>query len=396
MKSIAILGRQPAIGRAELESLFGPASITPVEDYAALVDVAAVDIPFARLGSTVKLGEVLGTVDTVEWPRLQREFSKLAIRRAQDLSEGKVQLGLSAYGLKVTTSQLGGAGLALKKQLRNAGYSVRLVPNNEPALSSAQVLHNHLAGERGLEILLVRSGSQTIIARTAATQDITAYAHRDQNRPKRDARVGMLPPKLAQTIINIATGEVNPHHGEMVLDPFCGTGVILQEAQLMGFDTYGSDLEPRMIEYTQKNLEWLHDTHNPASTYFKLEVGDATSHNWQDPKTIQFVACETYLGRPLSSWPNPETLQDIVMACNTIIDKCMRNLYDQLQPGTRLCLAVPAWIAPNGRVKHLPLLDRLGDLGYNRVSFASANDEELVYHREDQLVGRELLVITRK
>lgn len=396
MKSLCILGRQPAIGRAELESLFGASRLEAIADYAALLDVPAADVPFSRLGGSLKLAEVLGTVDTTDWPRLQREFSRLAIARAQDLSEGKIQLGLSAYGLHTNPRQLGGAGLELKKQLRKAGYSVRLVPNQEAALSTAQVLHNHLAGERGLEILLVRSGTQVIVARTTRVQDITAYAHRDQNRPKRDARVGMLPPKLAQTIINLATAEANPHHGQIVLDPFCGTGVLLQEAQLMGFDTYGTDLEPRMVEYSQKNLDWLHDTHNPASDYLKLEVGDATSHQWQNLAAIHFVASETYLGRPLGHWPEPPALQDIVLACNTIIEKFLRNIHAQLRPGVRLCLAVPAWVAPNGRIKHLPLLDRIEDLGYNRVSFAFADGSELVYHREGQIVARELLVITRK
>jgi 2-polyprenyl-3-methyl-5-hydroxy-6-metoxy-1,4-benzoquinol methylase len=99
-------------------------------------------------------------------------------------------------------------------------------------------------------------------------QDIEAYGARDQARPARDARVGMLPPKLAQTIINLAAGRpetrMDKHWDSadglgrfMVLDPFCGTGVILQEALLMGYSVYGSDIEPRMAEYTKKNLQWL-------------------------------------------------------------------------------------------------------------------------------------------
>jgi tRNA G10 N-methylase Trm11 len=397
MQHVYILGRQAAIGRAELESLFGN-RVQAIEEYAALVEAPSLDIPFSRIGSSIKAGEVLGVINSTDWPKVQRDALRLGLARARDLSEGKIQLGLSAYGLNVNPRQLGAAGLTLKKQLRNAGYSVRLVPNQEKenALSSAQVLHNHLTGERGLELLLIRSGTQTIVARTSHVQDITAYAHRDQNRPKRDARVGMLPPKLAQTIINLAAAQTQPEHGRLILDPFCGTGVLLQEAQLMGFDTYGTDLEPRMIDYTNKNLEWLHDTHNPASTYFKTEVGDATEHTWQPTEPIAAVATEAYLGRPLAQWPEPPVLQDIVMACNTIIEKFLRNIHSQLAAHTRLCIAIPAWISPNGRIKHLPLLDRLEDLGYNRLSFAIADDVDLVYHREGQIVGRELLVITRK
>ncbi len=412
MHSIFILGRQPAIGRAELESLFGGQHVTTAGPQAALVDVSAATVAFERIGGSTRLGEVLGIAAYTSWPSLQREFTRLGVAAAQAIGEGKIQLGLSAFGLDIPPRTLGGAGLELKKVLKKAGRSVRLVPNQEPALSSAQVLHNHLTGERGLELLLVRDGQRVIIARTVRVQDITAYAERDQKRPKRDARVGMLPPKLAQTIVNLAVADANPHHGGIVLDPFCGTGVVLQEAQLMGFDVYGTDLEPRMISFTKQNLDWLQTGHlghpplthgqaaarqtNAASQYPPLEAGDATSHTWHNPKAIRFVASEAYLGRPLASWPEPPVLQEIVMNCNTIIEKFLRNIHAQLQPGSRLCLALPAWISPSGRIKHLPLLDRVGDLGYNRVSFVTVDDTELVYHREGQIVGRELLVITRK
>src|SRR5436305_1821738 len=133
----------------------------------------------------------------------------------------------------------------------------------------------------------------------------------------------------------------------------------------MGYGAYGTDLEPRMVEYTQKNLEWL-ATHGlePNPT---LEAGDATTHQWTHPFSV--VAGETYLGRPLSSWPNPEKLQEIKGACNLIIQKFLQNLALQIPSGTRLCLAVPAWNDPNGRIHHLTMLDQLEVLGYNRVSF---------------------------
>ena len=44
---------------------------------------------------------------------------------------------------------------------------------------------------------------------------LMAMLIRDQNRPKRDARVGMLPPKLAQIMINLA----NPEAGSLDTRP---------------------------------------------------------------------------------------------------------------------------------------------------------------------------------
>jgi tRNA G10 N-methylase Trm11 len=394
-KSVFILGRQPSIGRAELESLLGPGHLEPLGDFAAASDIPYAQVPFDRLGGSIRLAKPLTELQgTSNWPQLAKQIMKQLPRYLDSLpAEGKIKLGISAFGLPVAASDLLRTSLMFKKVAKASGRSVRVVPNTEAALNTAQVLHNQLTGELGMELLCISAAGRTYVAQTVAIQDIDAYAARDQGRPKRDARVGMLPPKLAQTIVNLGTGQLEPTQSNVVLDPFCGTGVILQEAALMGYGLYGTDLETRMIDYTQKNLEWLQTTHHITAEP-RLEIGDATDHQWQPAPAA--VACETYLGRPLTTWPTPEQLQEVKGTCNVIIDKFLRNIHDQLAPGTRLCLAIPAWIAPNGRVHHLSTLDHLDVLGYNRVSFEYASPEEMVYYRSDQIVGRELVVITRK
>lgn len=393
MQSLLILGRQPAIGRAELESLYGDTAFTPVGETAMLSSLSTTDIAFERLGGSIKLGTVLETLPTLDWHSLQEALVRLGQQEAATIGEGKIQLGLSAYDLRLSTRQLTAAGLELKKALRSVGKSVRLVQNQEPHLNSAQILHNHLTGERGVELVAVRHGNHIIVARTVAEQDIVAYTERDRGRPKRDARVGMLPPKLAQNIINLAVGQTPPSPDFTVLDPFCGTGVVLQEALMMGFSTDGSDLEPRMTEHSSTNISWLRQNHPDLEGFLSLDTSDATTHRWENK--INAVACETYLGRPLTALPSNEKLREIVGTCNTIIEKFLRNIGGQIAPGTRLCLAVPAWQHPNGRFTHLPLLDHLGVLGYNRIDFKYARAPELIYHRPDQTVARELLVLTK-
>lgn len=393
MNSIFILGRQPGIGRAELESLFGADHLEQITAGAILSDIPPEEVNFARLGSVVKHAEYLGVIQKASMSSLHVQLDKMVMDRANAIAEGKIQLGISAYGVKTSPKQLMAIGLNLKKSLRKAGFSVRLTPNQENELSSAQVLHNHLIGERGMELILVRHGADIVVGRTLGSQDITAYAKRDQERPKRDAFVGMLPPKLAQTIINLAASGTTPSADVIVLDPFCGTGVLLQEALLMGFGAYGTDLEPRMIDYSQQNLVWLREKYG-VNEPVNLEVGDATNHTWNP--TPHIIACEGYLGHPLANWPRPEKLRQIIGTCNVITEKFMRNIAQQIPSGTRLCLGIPAWKSPEGKINHLPLLDHLEEIGYNRVSFRHSSEQELVYYRPDQIVARELLVITRK
>lgn len=391
-KSIFILGRQPAIGRAELESVLGADHVQPIGEQAMGCDALPIDISFDRLGGSIRLAKVLTQLNTTQWSDIARYLRQQLPHHLQYLPEGKLKLGLSCFDLPVSSQSLFKTGLELKKVCKAAGRSVRLVPNTEAALSSAQVLHNQLTGELGMELLLIRDGHTTWLAQTVKVQNITAYAARDQGRPKRDARVGMLPPKLAQIIVNLAAGPLAPIPANRILDPFCGTGVVLQEAALMEFGQYGTDLEPRMTKFTKENLDWLARDHAFVAPI--LEDGDATIHRWEH--SFSAVASETYLGRPLTAWPTPDKLQEIISTCNLVIRKFLTNMAPQIPAGTRLCLAVPAWHDPRGTFHRLPLLDHLDDLGYNRVSFEHAQHAELTYSRPGQIVGRDLLVITRK
>ena len=171
-----------------------------------------------------------------------------------------------------------------------------------------------------------------------------------------------------------------------------GTGVILQEAALLGYSVYGSDLAQRMIDYSEVNLDWLRRTYD-LSFDSTLETGDATTHQWTTP--FSHVAGETYLGQPLLSLPSPDKLQSIIDGCDKLHTAFLKNIAAQTPSGTRMCLAVPAWKTQGG-FKHLKTLDDLENLGYNRLDFVNADRSDLIYHREDQIVARELVIITRK
>ncbi|HUD10293.1 MAG TPA: hypothetical protein VMR28_01325 [Candidatus Saccharimonadales bacterium] len=426
MQSLCVLGRQPALGLAELESLYGADKLQRFGDRAVLLNVDPCLLAFDRLGGSIKFCKVLTTLDTIDWRAIEKFLIEVSPEHSKAIPPGKMHLGLSVYGLKISAQRITATALSVKKAIQITGRSVRVVPNQEAALSSAQVIHNHLTGLNGWELVFVRDGNKIICAQTIKEQDITAYTRRDRNRPKRDSRVGMLPPKLSQIIINLAIGTLPedklksicdipagstiplPKFEQTILDPFCGTGVILQEALLMGYNVFGSDNQKKMVDYSNINLnEWLLTTVYPhLEGRITLTVGDATSYQWSKShnnkndnlgfEKIDTVASETYLGRPFIAQPSTEVLAQTLADCNVIIKKFLKNIHGQVSPGTRFCLAIPAWQVRPDEFKHLPLVDSLEELGYNRVSFKCVLDRDLVYYRPDQIVARELLVITRK
>lgn len=410
-KSLLILGRQPALGLAELESLYGPEHIQSLTG-AALLDIPAEEINFKRLGGTIKVARLLTPLPSTSWNAAHKYLMDEVPGHLAHLPSGTFTLGLSVYGLDVNVRKLNADLLSLKKIIKNSGRSVRIVPNKTLELNSAQVLHNKLTHLGAWELLLLRDGSRTLLAQTLFIQDIEAYGARDQARPSRDARVGMLPPKLAQILINLAVGQLElpvdskqltvkkletkdsgleTKRALRVLDPFCGTGVILQEALLMGYHVIGTDIEPKLVAASQKNIQWLVAKYPNIEGQVVIEEGDATNYQWPRFST---VASEVYLGRPLSSLPGREKLSKIVEDVNTILKKFLKNLAPQLRAKQKVVLAVPAW--KNGQnFKHLPLLANLTDVGYNRIALKHVGFDELIYYREDQIVARELLILEK-
>jgi tRNA G10 N-methylase Trm11 len=279
--------------------------------------------------------------------------------------------------------------LSIKKIIRRTGRSVRIVPNKTPALNSAQVLHNRLTSRGAWELLFISDAHQTVLAQTLFVQDIEAYAARDQVRPFRDARVGMLPPKLAQIMLNLA----RPSNEGVVLDPFCGSGVVLQEALLMGFETIGSDIKERMVQYSIANLKWLEEKFGIPSDRSQVFLADATNHQWLG--RIDAVVSETYLGKPLKFLPDESQLKKIIDEVDKTLKKFLLNLSQQLDHSICLCLAVPAWRRSDGQLIHLPIIDRLTDMGYTYLDLKHVRGSELVYFREDQTVSRQLLLLKK-
>lgn len=394
MKYVAIAGRQPLISLAEIQALYDKAARLVGKKLVFFeIDEDGeenISPDINRLGGSLKLGRYFDT-----------DFSKLAKFLATTHPEGKITLGISDFSKQKKSGLAKQKSMELKRNLARVGRSARVITSNEPEISSATAHHNQLGEKAGcFEIFLI----DREIYLSLGTQNITAYTERDQARPARDAKVGMLPPKLAQILINLC-GKLP--EGARVLDPFCGTGVVLQEAAIMGYVPYGTDLNGRMVEYSKKNLSWLFNERNQKR--FKLlssliqkkdqilnaiSVGDATSFTWEGE--IDAVAFEGYLGAPMSKPPVDIKFKTEKAKCREIAIGFLKNITPQIKSGTPVVMALPAWLRENGKYAGLNILDEIQEMGYNFEKFQDLSQSDLLYYREGQIVAREIIVIRKR
>lgn len=386
---IAILGRQPEISIAELEAVYGTQNVQKISNQATTVNCDNLSID--NLGGTIKCGQVITKIKSQKSDRnTLLQASKIIVEKYTKKlshSQKKITLGISFYGNKTDPRNIQKIGIILKNNLKKSGVSLRLIPNKTTSLSTATSHNNKLGrSEAKIEIIIAKNAyGDLIIAESRGAQNINSYTQRDRGRPKRDAFVGMLPPKLAQIMINLSGAKPNDY----LWDPFCGTGTVLQEAALIGVNAYGSDLSDKMISYTTENINWVEKTFS-TKTFWQAHQADATSVKLtnEQKERISRIVCETYLGQPFSAPPSPEKLHEVVGNCNHIISDFLQNIRSQIRPGTTLCIAVPAWQNHEGRFTHLPLIKNLKKLGYQQII-----DKNLLYYREDQVVAREILVL---
>ena len=361
---LAVLGREPELSIAELESVFGGfGKVKQIAPNLSLFE--SENMPdIHRLGGVLKIAQ---------------KMKKKPLDYLSELADGKITIGISDYTKGASKKSAILEAMKLKKILVRHGKSVRVVMGDTAVLSTATSLHNGLGTKnpRKCEFIKFKDDWYLVIG----VQDIDAYARRDQGRPARDAKVGMLPPKLAQILINLC-GPLKP--GSVILDPFCGTGVLLQEALLMGYFVYGTDINERMIEYTEKNLNFL------KFKNYKLGVGDATKFRWEGK--IDAVACEGYLGKPMSKIPSEMELKEQKQECSSIILGFLKNLVGQISVGVPVVIAVPAWLREDGKYSRLQILDEISNLGYN---VENKSREGLLYYRDGQIVARDVIILRK-
>lgn len=352
-----------------------------------------------ELGGTDRIGQIMAKSAHAWTP--QEVFDALD---ATPKSK-KITVGLST--LSVSNFDAAAFAYDVKKIAAARDVKLRFVlPKKSSRLNAAQVEANHLTQSPNAELTLIKQEDQWLLARTLEVQDIRAYERRDTRRPARDARVGMLPPKLAQIMINIALQSRPTTKGNTTLfDPFCGMGTVLQEAWLLDIKAHGSDINERMVAFSDKNITWLSE-HFSVSKELRPElfVHDARRPFPKDLRgKITHIVTEPYLGNPMRSpLLSREAAAHIEPLANLYL-AALKNFWPILAPEGMVLFLLPAFRRGHRGNETFTLfpagfLDAITELGYSQIQLIPPALQEklsgsdrgtLLYSRPDALVGRE-------
>jgi tRNA G10 N-methylase Trm11 len=364
----------------------------------------------ARLGGVIKIIKLFDTFQKKgkELPSqvMGAYFTFKKIKEFFHEYSGKKQFGVSIYTLDPTLrfrDEAQRIAFFIKKVLQEQAQSVRAVLPQFPsqALSSVQVTENQLL-QKGAEVVVICGNQRIFVGKTLVVQNYEDYGRRDYQRPSRDEKVGMVPPKVAQTMINLSS-PLKPL--EYILDPFCGSGTVLQEAILMGYRAIGSDIEQKMIENSEKNLEWFRNRYHVSPGRYKLFKAHAAEISVQLPNyKISAVVTEGTLGPIYGKLPKkPEMLANF-KSLGKLYEQVFKEFQKFLTPGSKVVMCLPAYKVSASDYEFMPNLDFITENGYTVLDplpeFLTAKyrflkvtpRKSIVYDRKDQVVAREIFI----
>lgn len=322
-----ILGRTPDLAFLELKTFLPDITLLRPE-----VAKNSHTVPIEMLGGTVKIAESVG------------EIASISVESLSEFILPGSTFGISMIGAgKISRDTLDG----IKKR---TGASRFVEAREGSALSSVVVEKKHVT-----ELIVVKKEDTYVVGRTISVQPFEEWSKRDFGRPFADPKAGMLPPKVARMVVNIA----GVGRGKMLLDPFCGMGTILSEALLVGWNVIGGDQLPGVIEKARANLRWLTGTHKLGVTY-RLVISDAVHISEHlDRAPIDAIVTEPFMG--------PTTLKNVkntIKGLEKLYIGCLRDWQKVLKPKGVVMMAIPKY-EQNGKTYFVKkVIDMCENLGY--------------------------------
>jgi hypothetical protein len=408
----AFLGHNPSVSLAELIAVV-PGFRLEAQPEAAIAIFSSTQ----KLDSTFlpNLGGVYALAEGFEKSDLTVSDGPQMLLECASKIRGKITFGLRTSGIPSTGVKE--MYRRYKDTLKRAGRPTRYV-GNERKPAAAVLLHDAgmLSGKHGLELVIIAlPGEQIWMGRTIAAQDVDSYTLRDIGKPVRDTTVGLLPPKLAQVMLNLGLwllqnskpatqatsgSKLKTQSSKLtVLDPFCGTGVIPLECLVRGWNVLASDVSLKAVNGSEKNIEWIRKE-------MKILKKDAESTVWKQDACKPFalkklpdvIVTETSLGPSLTRAPAPAPADRLRKQVEKMQEEFLRNASASL-PGVPVVCCWPFWRLAGGDIVRLTgLWEKLPKLGYRAVMPAipkskEATDFSLLYRRNDQFVGREIVML---
>ncbi len=164
----------------------------------------------------------------------------------------------------------------------------------------------------------VLTSNKFVFGLSLAEMEILTFSMR-RPRKKPYFHPSAMPSKLARCMVNLSRAR----RGELVLDPFCGTGSTMIEAGFVGCRVLGLDVQRRMVEGTRRNLE-----------YFGVEIEGVVV---ADSRRLPLMHVDHVVTDP----PYGKSATTLKSTTKLLVERLLGSARDLLEVGQLICIASP-------------------------------------------------------
>ena len=248
--------------------------------------------------------------------------------------EEKSNIALSGYD--VEEDDYDDLVRSLLDGVRNSGLrKVRLLRPKGGELMAEQVL-----SREAIDVVAFPYHGGFGLGPTAWVPDSVAMKQRGTRRPVPHSDIS-LSPRLAHLLLNVS----GLRRGQTVLDPFCGSGTILMEAQSMGMRCLGLDSRASRVQETRENLKWS----GGGIMGYDVRKGDARDLGRMLRGTkVDAIVTEPVLLPRLDARPKTATAQVLIDQAGEVYSDALASMADSIQPGARIVVVVPVILTMDG------------------------------------------------
>lgn len=336
-----------------------------------------------RIGGSIRSTFIMDKIKIEELNKnILKEKILEIIEPLTDSFSGKVKFSVSTFNIiKDNNIDIKEILNFLKKFIKNNGQNSRFVNFPLHRSAKASAIYKAKVIDKGFDLVIIKGKSDYYLGLTAGIQNLDQYSKRDYNKKVKDTKIGMLPPKLAQIMINLAGKDT-----QTIYDPFCGTGTILMEALLMKKNALGSDLNQKMVEAAQKNCTWLKNEFN-ATNQFKvwfLNAKDINASNFE--QKIDSIITEGFLGQVFSQKMTIEESNQVLSELKNLHLNWLGKAKKLLNKGEKIVTCIASHRTKEGINVIKGIKQSIEKLGF-KVK------DKFYYSRPDQAVLRDIYVL---
>lgn len=282
----------------------------------------------------------------IVWPRVKGKKIKFGVS-TYPIFDGRFPINFRRYtrGMDDQVKKL-----LLENGAKRADYFAYDEPDRRKegrlniALWPKTIAKNSLLAPPSAEILAIFSEEKLYIARTMVVYDSMLQQYRDESRPFISTEISTSP-KICRTLLNLA----GARSGDIVLDPFCGTGTLLMEAAMLGMKCIGVDIDGFQVQGARSNMRWLEEDMGEKLDY-DIVKGDSRELTSIIKKQVDAVAFEPILGPIYKRPPHRDEAERTIKELTKLYRQVLTEISSILRPDGRIAMTIPVIITEDEQV----------------------------------------------